>query len=197
MALVLAGCANSGVVTGEACAVSEPRACKCGRFDGTQTCIAPEGVWSACGCASSSGPDVAVAPAPPAPTSCGGASCAPYTEEDTEVGAKGCCTSDGACGSSSSFLFGGACVRRGGDPGTQNAACPSESINFADFEGCCRPDGACGLSIDTVPNFDLGCLERTEMERLVNQGSGDRDQLSSVFFLPVKPASFAAKACSP
>jgi hypothetical protein len=73
--------------------------------------------------------------------------------------------------------------------------CPSESANFIDLEGCCRPDGSCGLSIDTVPNFDLGCLERTEMERLLNAGSFQRDQLSRTFLLPVRPASFAALAC--
>lgn len=192
--VLLAGCAQPQ--TGTTCEVGTTRACTCGNSAGVATCLAPEDVWTECGCASSSGPDVAVAPAPPAPTTCGGQSCAPFTEEDTEVGAKGCCTTSGTCGSASRFLFGAQCLERGGPVGRPSDECPSESIAFVDVEGCCRPDGACGLSIDAVPNFDLGCLERTEMERLLNAGSGDRNTLSSVFFLPVRPASFAAKACT-
>ncbi|MFT3712408.1 MAG: hypothetical protein QM817_32575 [Archangium sp.] len=190
--ILISGCATSGIP----CTVGETRECKCNTGTATMTCVAPEGAWTACGCASREGVDVAVAPAPPPPSSCGGTACAPMTEEDTEVGAKGCCTDDGRCGASSDFIFGTQCVPRGGDVGRASDSCPSESANFIDLEGCCRPDGSCGLSIDTVPNFDLGCLERTEMERLVNSGSASRDKLSRTFFLPVVPASFSAKQCS-
>ncbi|MBL8951969.1 MAG: hypothetical protein JNK82_14395 [Myxococcaceae bacterium] len=178
------------------CAPGTTRGCGCLGGKGSQTCIAG-GTWSGCGCTKAVGEDVVVPPAPPPVSQCGGATCAPYTEEDSEVGAKGCCTSSGACGSSSRFLFGDQCIARGGHPGTPNAACPAESGNFIDLEGCCRPDGFCGLSIDAVTNFDLGCVERTQMERLVNDGSGDRDNLSRVFFLPVKKASFPPIRCTP
>ncbi|MBL8916856.1 MAG: hypothetical protein JNM17_39500 [Archangium sp.] len=191
--LTISACSNTGALP---CTVGETRGCRCNTGTATMTCVAPEGAWTACGCTSREGVDVAVPPAPPPPSSCGGSTCAPMTEEDTEVGAKGCCTDDNRCGASSSFIFGTQCVPRGGDAGRENDACPSESANFIDLEGCCQPDGSCGLSIDTVPNFDLGCLERTEMERLINAGSADRDRLSRTFFLPVVPASFAAKQCS-
>jgi hypothetical protein len=128
---------------------------------------------------------------------CGAQTCAPYLEDDTEVGAKGCCTSQGTCGSKSKFLFGEACVERGGDPGRPSPTeCPDESVNFVDLQGCCRPDRACGLSIDEVTNFDLGCVERTQMARLLNDGAGDRNFLSTIFFIPVKPASFPASRCT-
>lgn len=208
LVLALTGCAKSqsmgGEVTGGVtrtpggCAVGEAQVCSCGgTSSGSRTCVTPEGLWTACGCATEGGPAVAVRPAPPAPQICGAQTCAPYLEEDTEVGAKGCCTSQGTCGSRSKFLFGDACVERGGDPGKQAPAeCPDESVNFVDLVGCCRPDGACGLSIDEVTNFDLGCLERTEVARLLNDGAGDRNFLSTIFFIPVKPASFPARSCT-
>ena len=194
--LAWAACAPSGAAPGVACEVGASVACRCGARSGTMTCVSPEGGWTACGCATKEGPDVAEPPAPPPPASCGGVECAPFTEEDAEIGAKGCCTPDGRCGATITFLFGTQCVPRGGPPGVEHPACPSESANFIDLEGCCRPDGSCGLSIDTVPNFDLGCLERTEMERLINRGSAARDKLSQTFLLPVVPASFAALTCA-
>lgn len=190
-------CAPIGATPGT-CTVGETLSCRCmGGATGTLTCVSPEGSWTACGCPTKEGPDVAVPPAPPPPTTCGGTACAPFTEEDSEIGAKGCCTDDGRCGASSDFLFGTQCVPRGAPAGTESAECPSESGHFIDLEGCCRPDGACGLSIDTVPNFDLGCLERTEMERLINTGAAARNRLSQTFLLPVVPASFPAKRCTP
>lgn len=204
LVLLLAGCQATGVDPRDpgpinrpgGCSVGVTEPCQCaGGQEGTRTCVTPEGLWTACGCASPGGPRVAVVPEPPAPQICGGTTCGAYLEEDTEVGAKGCCTPSGACGSKSKFLFGDACVARGGPPGAPASECPDESINFVDLRGCCRPDGACGLSIDDVPNFDLGCLERTAMERLMNEGAGDRNLLSAVFFIPVKPASFAARQC--
>lgn len=182
---------------GASCSTGETRACSCALASGSQTCIAPNGVWSGCGCTQKVGADVVVPPAPPPVSQCGGVTCAPYPEEDSEVGAKGCCTSSGACGSSSQFLFGEQCLPRGGEKGTANAACPAESGNFIDLDGCCRSDGLCGLSIDAVTNFDLGCIERTKMEKFVNDGSTGRDNLSRIFFLPVKKASFPALRCTP
>lgn len=191
--------ATSGVVrTPGGCAVGDSQGCTCGgTSSGSRTCVTPEGLWTACGCATEGGPTVAVAPEPPAPQVCGAQTCAPYVEEDTEVGAKGCCTSAGTCGSKSKFLFGDACVERGGNVGQPSPTeCPDESVNFVDLQGCCRPDGACGLAIDEVTNFDLGCVERSQMQRLLNEGAGDRNFLSTIFFLPVRPASFPARTCS-
>ena len=136
-------------------------------------------------------------PAPPPPQSCGLQKCAQYVEEGSEVGAKGCCTKELKCGSKSEFLFGDQCLPRGGAAGTKKAECNDESVNFVDLDGCCRSDGKCGLSIDAVPNFDLGCLERTAMAKLLNDGAAKRKLLSAVFFLPVKDAVFPAKSCTP
>lgn len=171
------------------------RACACPVGMGHQTWVG--GTWTRCGCPAPEGPDVYVPPTPPPAQECGGLRCAAYTEEDTEVGAKGCCTGDGRCGSASGFLFGDACLARGGDAGRAHPACPSESVNFVDLVGCCRPDGRCGLSIDQVPNFDLGCVERSEMAQRLNDGAGQRNLLSIVFFLPVTPASFPPLRCAP
>lgn len=202
--LLLAGCPapavderGPGPITRPGgCPVGATEVCQCaGGTGGTRTCVTPEGLWTACGCAAPGGPRVAVVPEPPAPQVCGGSACASFTEEDTEVGAKACCTTSGGCGSKSAFLFGAACVARGGPVGAPAPECPDESINFVDLRGCCRPDGACGLSIDDVPNFDLGCVERSAMERLMNDGAADRNLLSAVFFIPVKPASFPARQC--
>jgi hypothetical protein len=179
------------------CTAGETRGCSCLNASGSQTCIAASGVWSTCGCTSEVSEDVVVPPAPPPVSVCGGTMCAPYTEEDSSVGAKGCCTRSGACGSSSKFLFGDQCLPRGGEPGKPSPSCPAESGNFIDLDGCCRSDGWCGLSIDAVTNFDLGCVERTQMEKFVNDGSGERDNLSRVFFLPVKKAAFPAIRCTP
>ena len=204
--LLLAGCAKSsmdagamGGVTRRAggCVVGVTDACTCGGGStGSRTCVTPEGLWSACGCSTEGGSTVAVPPAPPAPQVCSGTTCAAYTEEDSEVGAKGCCTTAGACGSKSQFIFGAACVERGGPAGTPAPSeCPDESIDFLDLEGCCRPDGACGLTADVVPNFDLGCIERTQMQKLLNDGAADRNLLTTLSFRAVRPASFAARAC--
>lgn len=178
------------------CEVGASRPCRCANLAGTQTCIAPN-AWSGCGCADPAGSDVAVPPAPPPPQRCGANLCPKYLEEDTEVGTKGCCTTDGKCGSKSDFLFGGQCVVRGASAGTKSASCPDEAVNFVDVDGCCRADGKCGLSVDAVPNFDLGCIERTQMAKLLNDAAGSRNTLSAVFFLPNPPASFAATTCTP
>jgi hypothetical protein len=179
----------------DACAVGAPSACMCpGGLPGTRTCIG-NGQWSECGCMSVSGPDVFVAPKPPVILTCGTTMCAPYEEEETSVSARACCTTNKACGSSSDFIFGAACVGRGGDPGVPSEKCPDEAPNFLDIYGCCRTDGVCGLSIDHVANFDLGCVERTEMSALLNAGSGQRDFLSLIFLLPNPKTAFARIQC--
>ncbi|MBL8939334.1 MAG: hypothetical protein JNM69_32540 [Archangium sp.] len=190
--------AMGGVTRTGGCAVGESQPCTCGgTSSGSRTCVTPDGLWSACGCASEGGVSVAIPPEPPAPQVCGGVACKAYPQEDSEVGAKGCCTAQGTCGSSSKFLFGTACIERGGHVGAPAPAeCPSESIDFVDLEGCCRPDGSCGLTIDAVPNFDLGCLERTAMQKLLNDGAADRNLLTTLSLRAVRPASFAAMACN-
>jgi hypothetical protein len=117
-------------------------------------------------------------------------------EEDTEAGAKPCCTSDGACGGQSNFMFGEACVPRFGPPGQlDNAACPDEFPIFLDLEGCCRPDGSCGLSADHVNNWDIGCIERTAMETLLNEGKTDRQNIASLTFLGAVDVDYEAISC--
>ncbi len=185
--------ADSG---GAGCVVGEIRSCPCsGAPAGVETCVTPS-TWSTCGCKAQGGQPVAVPPVTTAANTCGGTQCKRYLDEETEVSARGCCTKEGACGSSSKFLFGEACVERGGSKGMETADCSDEEVNFVSLKGCCRPDNSCGLSLDAVPNFDLGCLERTRMAKLLNDGAGDRNFLSLIFLLPIKPASFPAKSCS-
>ena len=178
------------------CELGAVTACGCpGGMPGTRACVSPDGQQSACGCVSAKGPDVLVPPVPPKEYSCGGVVCAAYAEEETSVSARGCCTKDQKCGSSSGFLFGDACVARGLDPGTPSTKCPDEVPNFVDIYGCCRPDGACGLSIDHVANFDVGCIERTQMSALLNAGSGQRDFLSLIFLLPNPKTDYKPLRC--
>ncbi len=179
----------------DSCEDRSVSACMCaGGVPGTRTCVG-NGQLSDCGCMSASGPDVFVAPKPPVILTCGNTVCAPYEEEETSVSARACCTSAKTCGSSSDFIFGAACIGRGGNPGVPSAKCPDEAPNFLDIYGCCRPDGQCGLSMDHVANFDLGCVERTEMSALLNAGSGQRDFLSLIFFLPNPKTAFARIQC--
>jgi len=181
---------------GGACMAGTVAACMCpGGVPGTRTCVG-DGQYTACGCALASGPDVFVAPKPPVVITCGGTRCASFEEEETSVSARACCTADNRCGSSSAFIFGAACVARGAEPGVPSEKCPDEAPNFLDLYGCCRPDGQCGLSIDHVANFDLGCIERTEVSALLNAGSGQRDFLSLIFLLPNPKTAFASIRCT-
>ncbi|MDX2056052.1 MAG: hypothetical protein SFV15_26860 [Polyangiaceae bacterium] len=179
------------------CEIGKSEACACSSGGaGLRVCTSPDGVFSDCGCVSSSEPALYVPRPAPVVHQCGSMTCAPYPEEDTEVGAKHCCTAQVTCGSQASFIFGAACVERGGDPGVASPACPGETPDFLDLAGCCRPDGKCGLSIDRVNNWDVGCIERTEMAALLNAGSGDRDLLTALSFRAVKKAEFTAISCA-
>lgn len=201
-ALVLA-CSQEGSPTQTAgCSVGESLPCSCPNGTaGVQACVAPPDGWSACGCEAGTA-DLFVPPPEPEPMVCptadGERTCPPYRGDDvTEAGASHCCTEDDACGSEANFIFGEQCVVRDGPRGAPSADCPDEFPNFLDLYGCCRPDGQCGLSIDHVSNWDIGCVERSEMAALLNAGSRERDALSLVFVLPIEDAVFEPIACPP
>lgn len=200
----IVGC-GSGPVVGDpatGCTIGDTVACTCADgAPGVQSCVAPPDGLSACGCATA-GEDLFVPPPEPVPMVCpteqGEQRCPPYRGDDvTEAGASHCCTAEGACGSEASFLFGDQCIERQGSVGVPTVECPDEFPNFLDLFGCCRPDGQCGLSVDHVSNWDIGCVERSEMAALLNAGSTERDVLSLVFFLPVEPAVYDAIPCTP
>ncbi|MEN0064652.1 MAG: hypothetical protein AAGA48_21060 [Myxococcota bacterium] len=189
-----------GVATG--CSIGETVACTCADGSpGLQSCVAPPEGFSTCGCASD-GEGLFVPLPEPEPMVCqlpsGEVECPPYRGDDvTEAGAKHCCTATDACGSQSDFIFGEQCIPRDGERGVPSTECPDEFPNFLDLFGCCRSDGQCGLSVDHVSNWDIGCLERSEMAALLNEGSRERDVLSLVFFLPVEDAVFESIDCTP
>ncbi|MBC8072823.1 MAG: hypothetical protein IAG13_31165 [Deltaproteobacteria bacterium] len=178
------------------CAIGDARPCECpDGVMGSEVCVDTSGVFSQCGCPVD--PDVYEPEVPPMPTYCGDNECAAMTEETTEAGAKPCCTAEQACGATSDFVFGAACVVRGGDPGDHDdAACPDEFPLFLDLEGCCRPDGMCGLSIDHVNNWDVGCLDRTAITELLNAGSDARQLLANLFFLGSALVDYPPIACN-
>lgn len=185
------------------CQVGTTEVCDCpDASTGTRTCVGADDLWSSCGCdlPDVDGEDLYVPPPEPEEMVCmdGAVTCPEYRGDDvTEAGAHHCCVRGDTCGSNSDFIFGDQCIVRGGDPGVPSEECPNEYPNFLDLYGCCRSDGLCGLSIDHVSNWDIGCIERTEMERLVNEGSEQRDLLSLVFFLPVEDADFRRMRCGP
>lgn len=185
------------------CVIGDTVACTCNDGSpGVRTCITPPDGFAACGCDNDDQPDLFVPPPEPVPMVCdtaqGEIQCPEYRGDDvTEAGASHCCTADDACGSEASFLFGEQCISRDERPGTPSTQCPDEFPNFLDLFGCCRADGQCGLSLDHVSNWDIGCVERSEMGDWLNAGSTDRDLLSLVFFLPVEDAVFQPIACTP
>ncbi|MEM6930107.1 MAG: hypothetical protein AAF602_24420 [Myxococcota bacterium] len=202
MLSVLVACGSAVDPPETGCGVGETEACPCdGGGEGVRACVAPPDGWSECGC--DTGPvDLFVPPPEPLPMVCptdaGEQACPPYRGDDaTEAGASHCCTETDACGSEASFLFGDQCVARDGPGGVPSAECPDEFPNFLDLFGCCRPDGQCGLSVDHVSNWDIGCVERSEMAALLNGGSQARDTLSLVFFLPIEDAAFEPLLCNP
>ena len=179
------------------CEIGEIRPCDCpDGMTGQEVCVDVSGAYSACGCPTD--PDVYEEPVPPEPTYCGELECAPMIEEETEASAKPCCTDDGMCGGEADFIFGSQCVERFGDPGDlEDPACPDEFPHFLDLNGCCRPDGACGLSLDYINNWDIGCIERTEMMELLNAGKTLRAILAAIFLLGPVDVDFAPIACDP
>lgn len=190
-----AGASSSGAEPEHVCEIGDARPCDCpDGSSGSEVCIDVTGLYSECGCAVD--PDVYEPPVPPMPTYCGELECAAMTEENTEVAAKPCCTAEESCGATSSFLFGDACIERFGDPGDlEDAGCPDESPVFLDLEGCCRTDGMCGLSVDFINNWDVGCIERTAMMQLLNDGSADRQFLANFFLLGSVLVDFAPIEC--
>lgn len=178
------------------CEIGDSRPCECpGGAVGNQSCSNFDGHYSQCGCPKKGGADVLVPPAPPVPLICGSTRCADHKEDETKVGARHCCVEENVCGSTSDFVFGDACVERGGDPGKEDARCPDESPNFLDLRGCCRSDGFCGLSVDTVNNFDLGCIERSQIATLLEEGDSQRKGLSLIFGLEHSNGDYAAIRC--
>lgn len=184
---VIAGCERAeSTSSGDLASTAIVESCPCpdspSGATGTRTVI--DGVATACGCPRPSNVQEDPPDPPPVRSCPQEPSCPEYTEEATSVSARSCCTQEGTCGSSSSFVFGTACVERGGEPGVSNGQCPDEGVAFLDMKGCCLPEGVCGLSVAQIPNFaDIGCLDRARMKQLVNDGSQNRDQLATVFLL--------------
>ncbi|MEM9455448.1 MAG: hypothetical protein AAGF11_14795 [Myxococcota bacterium] len=179
------------------CEIGEIRPCDCpDGMTGQEVCVDVCGVYSACGCPTD--PDVYEEPEQPEPTYCGDLECAPMVEEQTEAGAEPCCTADGMCGGQADFIFGSQCVERFGDPGDlDDLTCPDEFPPFLDLDGCCRPDGMCGLSIDYINNWDIGCIERTEMMELLNADNLARTILAILAGFGTADVDYAPIACSP
>ncbi|MGE0328839.1 MAG: hypothetical protein AB7S68_41370 [Polyangiaceae bacterium] len=69
-----------------------------------------------------------------------------------------CCTPQGTCGVSSSFIGGGQCIE-GGQPGTPSNECMGFSQGGFTLDGCCKPDGTCGV-LDTF--LGLGCVDPSQ-----------------------------------
>lgn len=191
---------DGSVGPGGGCVVGERRTCECAPdVGGERECISPEGTWSECGCETES---TAYVPAPPPEihTCLVGEEeieCEPYLEESTDYSPQHCCTPEGQCGNTNFLLTGFECVPRGGPPPIRSADCPDESITFIDFRGCCRPDGSCGLTLDeTLNNWDSGCVERTEMFRIIDQGFG-RKIVAGLMLLDPEVPMWDARSCSP
>ncbi|MEM9191266.1 MAG: hypothetical protein AAGF12_18990 [Myxococcota bacterium] len=155
------------------CSAGERRACECSSgLSGEEVCIGGE-EWSECGCTSGA-ESVFVPPPPPVINTCGfGANqvtCRPYPEPDTPYSASHCCI-EGECGSGNPLIMGGVCLPRPQPAPIRSSACPDESIAFVDMTGCCMPSGMCGLALDeTLPNWDVGCIERSQMHEVLDQG---------------------------
>lgn len=179
------------------CVVGSLRPCDCPEgATGQEVCVDIDGTYSACGCPTD--PDVYEEPVVPEPTFCGELECAAMVDEETEASAKPCCTEANACGGEAAFIFGDQCVERFGDPGDLTTdECPDEFPHFLDLEGCCMPQGTCGLSLDYINNWDVGCIERTEMMERLNAGSGLRSLLALVFFLGPVEVEYEAMGCTP
>lgn len=81
-------------------------------------------------------------------------------------------TNDTAFGSHG-FLGPPVCVEANHFPkGKPTSECRTEEelapIPFVELTDCCRPDGTCGFWLD-YPNWeDMGCMERTDMAKLLD-----------------------------
>ncbi len=184
----------------EGCEVGDVRPCACaGRGPGWQACAGAPDVWSTCGC-DDDGPPLYVPEERPQPTTCdeGVVTCAPYRgDPPTDLAARPCCLEDGSCGSSAPFVFGDQCVPRGGPEVVPSNLCASGDSLFLMTAPCCRPDGWCGLSVDDLPDWDLGCVERSQMADWLNAGSALRDDLARAFSLPVTAVDYPSVRCEP
>ncbi len=181
------------------CEVGDRRPCECASgVPGDQVCVA-DGLWSGCGCQSLDG-SVYVPPPPPEIFTCGADAaetvCAPYPEPPTDYSAEPCCTTDDTCGSTNFLLVAFQCLPRVEAPPVPTDRCPDESITFVDLLGCCLPSGACGLTIDdTLPNWDIGCIERTEMREVLDQGFG-RKIVAALFGLSGEVPMWEPLSCN-
>ena len=182
------------------CEVGERRACECdAQIEGEQVCASPDGVWSACGCLSQEG-SIYVPPPPPVIFTCGPTDeeivCLGYPEPETEYSAVPCCTVEDTCGSTNFLLVAFQCLERIEEPAVLSSRCPDESITFVDLRGCCLPSGMCGLTMDdTLPNWDIGCVERTEMREILDQGFG-RKIVAALFGLSGEVPMWETLSCN-
>lgn len=69
-----------------------------------------------------------------------------------------CCTSNGKCGLTSTFLPGGQCVEKN-QAGKPDSSCPPLNQGGITLKGCCRPDDKCGY-LDTF--LGLGCVDPSQ-----------------------------------
>jgi hypothetical protein len=189
----------------DVCCVGEVMPCACS--DGAQgfsVCTSRSGTFTPCSCLTVSsqapGGTIAVPPPPPAePLQCGDTHCLTYSA-DTHLSPTACCTEQGTCGAQQSFLFGVACVAQNiaAPIPSQHPGCPDEFPTWLDLIGCCTPQGSCGLYFQGMAGWSWGCVERTEMARLLNAGSSERDMLAKRQGLrePPRP-DYRKMSCTP
>lgn len=172
--------------------------CECDDMgSGLRMCL-PNGRFSGCGCTSDD--SVYEPPPPPDYEYCGDTACPPYLFPASDYSATHCCTEQGACGSTNDNLFGansGICLERGAERGARSPDCPDESIPFVDMLGCCLPSGQCGMSIDeTFPNWDVGCIERTQWKPMLD-GLTPRFFAAILFGFDPSVPDWEPLACTP
>ncbi len=189
----------------DVCCVGDTRQCQCSDGSaGMQVCAAADGRLSQCSCKSAAsqkpeGPIAVPPPPPPKKLECSHVACLDARSE-TSLTPTPCCTESNVCGSSQSFLFGKACLEQNvkvpipkADPG-----CPDEFPTWLDLIGCCTPEGRCGLYFQGMTDWTWGCVERSRMAELLNEGSQERDALAQRQGLtqPARP-DYGAIGCEP